>query len=408
LLDASWLVIPCKFDAWVGGSIFSRCLAPKKELPYERQQSLIQWHYQHGGHGGHGRMTQKIALITGVTGQDGAYLSELLLSKGYVVHGVKRRSSSLNTTRVDHLYVDKHEADTRFFLHFGDVTDSTNLIRLIQETQPTEIYNLAAQSHVHVSFETPEYTANADAIGTLRLLEAIRILRLKDTVRFYQASTSELFGKVQEIPQRETTPFYPRSPYAAAKLYAYWITVNYREAYGIHASNGILFNHESPLRGETFLTRKVTRAVAAIMHGTQSKLYVGNLNAKRDWGHARDYVEGMWRIVQQDEPDDYVLATGETYSVREFIERAFAVVGKEIAWRGEGLEEVGYDRKTKEALIEIDPAYMRPTEVDLLIGDPTKARTKLGWKHQVSFDELIKEMMMADMALASQHNKRIG
>jgi GDPmannose 4,6-dehydratase len=353
-------------------------------------------------------MTRKSALITGVTGQDGAYLSELLLSKGYIVHGVKRRSSSLNTARVDHLYVDLHEANASFFLHFGDVTDSTNVIRLIQETQPTEIYNLAAQSHVQVSFETPEYTANADGMGTLRLLEAIRILKLQDKVKFYQASTSELFGQVYETPQRETTPFRPRSPYGVAKLYAYWITVNYREAYGIHASNGILFNHESPRRGETFITRKVTRAVAAITCGTQRKLYVGNLEAKRDWGHARDYVEGMWRIVQQQEPDDYVLATGETYSVREFIERAFAVVGRDITWRGNGLEEVGYDRKTNEVLIEIDPAYMRPTEVDLLMGDPTKARTKLGWKHTVTFDQLIKEMIEADLELARQHNKRTG
>jgi GDPmannose 4,6-dehydratase len=335
-------------------------------------------------------------------------LSELLLSKGYIVHGVKRRSSSLNTARVDHLYVDLHEANASFFLHFGDVTDSTNVIRLIQETQPTEIYNLAAQSHVQVSFETPEYTANADGMGTLRLLEAIRILKLQDKVKFYQASTSELFGQVYETPQRETTPFRPRSPYGVAKLYAYWITVNYREAYGIHASNGILFNHESPRRGETFITRKVTRAVAAITCGTQRKLYVGNLEAKRDWGHARDYVEGMWRIVQQQEPDDYVLATGETYSVREFIERAFAVVGRDITWRGNGLEEVGYDRKTNEVLIEIDPAYMRPTEVDLLMGDPTKARTKLGWKHTVTFDQLIKEMIEADLELARQHNKRTG
>ena len=350
-------------------------------------------------------MAEKVALITGVTGQDGAYLSELLLSKGYVVHGVKRRSSSLNTGRVDHLYVDPHLGDTRFFLHFGDVTNSTNLIRLIQETQPTEIYNLAAQSHVHVSFETPEYTANADALGALRVLEAIRILRLENKVRFYQASTSELFGKVQEIPQRETTPFYPRSPYGAAKLYSYWITVNYREAYGIHASNGILFNHESPLRGETFVTRKVTRAVAAIAHGSQEKLFVGNLNAKRDWGHARDFVEGMWLIMQQDEPDDYVLATGESYTVRELIERAFAIVGREIGWRGEGRNEVGFDRKTEEILIEVDPRYFRPTEVDSLIGDATKARTKLGWQHRVSFDELIKEMVISDMALVSQHSK---
>jgi GDPmannose 4,6-dehydratase len=343
-------------------------------------------------------MPKKVALITGVTGQDGAYLAELLLSKGYVVHGVKRRSSSLNTGRVDHLYVDPHAGGTRFFLHFGDVTDSTNLIRLIQEAQPTEIYNLAAQSHVQVSFETPEYTANADGLGTLRLLEAIRILGLKDAVRFYQASTSELYGNVQKVPQTETTPFYPRSPYGAAKLYAYWITVNYREAYGIHASNGILFNHESPLRGETFVTRKVTRAVAAISKGLQEKLYVGNLDAKRDWGHARDYVEGMWMILQQDKPDDYVLATGETHTVREFIERAFAVVGRQISWRGHGTEEVAFDIKSGEVLVEVDPRYFRPTEVDILLGDPAKARKKLGWTHRVTFDQLINEMVKSDLA----------
>jgi len=344
-------------------------------------------------------MSAKVALITGVTGQDGAYLAEFLLSKGYVVHGVKRRSSSLNTQRVDHLYLDPHNPDARFFLHYGDLTDATNLIRLVQETQPSEIYNLAAQSHVQVSFETPEYTANSDALGTLRLLEAIRILRLEKKVRFYQASTSELYGKVQEIPQRETTPFYPRSPYGAAKLYAYWITVNYREAYSIHASNGILFNHESPIRGETFVTRKVTRAVAAISRGLQQKLYVGNLDAKRDWGHARDYVEGMWMIVQQDVADDYVLATGEAHSVRELIEHAFGVVGRQMAWRGEGRNEVGYDPKTGEALVEVDPGYFRPTEVDLLIGDPSKARNKFGWTHRVSFADLIEEMVKNDLAL---------
>lgn len=342
-------------------------------------------------------MSGKVALITGVTGQDGAYLAELLLSKGYTVHGVKRRSSSLNTARVDHLYVDPHIADTRFYLHFGDLTDATNLIRLIQETRPTEIYNLAAQSHVHVSFETPEYTANADALGTLRLLEAVRILRLEDTVRFYQASTSELYGNAREIPQTETTPFYPRSPYAAAKLYAYWITVNYREAYGFHASNGILFNHESPLRGETFVTRKITRAVAAISKGLQKKLYIGNLDAKRDWGHARDYVEGMWIILQQDQPDDYVLATGEAHTVREFIERAFAVVGRELSWRGRGIEEVAFDVRSGEVLIEVDPRYFRPTEVDILLGDAAKARNKLGWKHRVTFDQLVKEMVESDL-----------
>lgn len=350
-------------------------------------------------------MAQKIALITGVTGQDGAYLSNLLLSKGYIVHGVKRRSSSLNTGRIDDLYVDPHMAKTRFFLHFGDSTDSTNLIRLIQDCQPTEIYNLAAQSHVQVSFETPEYTANADALGTLRLLEAIRILRMEKQVRFYQASTSELFGKVQEIPQRETTPFYPRSPYGVAKLYAHWITVNYREAYGLHASNGILFNHESPLRGETFATRKVTRAVAAISRGLQEKLYMGNLDAKRDWGHARDYVEGMWMILQQEQPDDYVLATGETHSIRKLIELSFAVIGRKIAWRGKEKDEVGFDEKTGQVLIEVDANYFRPTEVDLLVGDPTKARTKLGWKHRVSFNDLVTEMVESDLALLDKNLK---
>jgi len=342
-------------------------------------------------------MAHKVALITGVTGQDGAYLSDLLLAKGYVVHGVKRRSSSFNTGRVDHLYVDPHEAGTRFFLHHGDLTDATNLIRLVQETQPDEIYNLAAQSHVQVSFETAEYTANADALGTLRLLEAIRILKMGERVRFYQASTSELYGKVQETPQRETTPFYPRSPYAAAKLYAYWITVNYREAYGYHASNGILFNHESPLRGETFVTRKITRAVAAIELGLQKRLYIGNLDAKRDWGHARDYVEGMWRIVQQDQPDDYVLATGETHSVRELVELAFACVDRRIEWRGSGAGEVGIDAQSDQELVRVDPRYFRPTEVDLLLGDPSKAHQKLGWRHTTSFPELVREMIEADL-----------
>jgi GDPmannose 4,6-dehydratase len=340
----------------------------------------------------------RVALITGVTGQDGAYLAELLLKKGYIVHGVKRRSSSLNTARVDHLYADPH-MPTKFFLHYGDLTDATNLIRLIQETQPTEIYNLAAQSHVQVSFETPEYTANSDALGTLRLLEAIRILRLEDRVHFYQASTSELYGNASETPQRETTPFAPRSPYAAAKLYAYWITVNYREAYGMHASNGILFNHESPIRGETFVTRKVTRAVAAIHAGHQQKLFIGNLDAKRDWGHARDYVEGMWSILQQPKPDDYVLATGEAHTVREFIERAFAVVGRGVHWKGMGLDEVGLDTKTGEVLVEVDPRYFRPTEVDLLLGDASKARAVLGWKHRVGFDELVQEMVASDLKL---------
>ena len=340
---------------------------------------------------------RKSALITGATGQDGAYLAELLLAKGYVVHGIKRRSSSFNTGRVDHLYHDPHEEGVRFHLHYGDVTDATNLIRVVQETQPDEIYNLAAQSHVQVSFETPEYTANADALGTLRLLEAIRILGREKQTRFYQASTSELYGKVQEVPQRETTPFHPRSPYAAAKLYAYWITVNYREAYGIHASNGILFNHESPIRGETFVTRKITRAVAAIDLGLQRKLFLGNLNARRDWGHARDYVEGMWMILQQDEPDDYVLATGEAHSVWEFVEKAFARIGRNILWKGTGVEEKGIDGKTGMVLVEIDPRYFRPTEVDNLIGDPRKAHNKLGWRHRVTFDQLVGDMVEADL-----------
>lgn len=348
----------------------------------------------------------KIALITGVTGQDGAYLAELLLAKGYIVHGMKRRSSSFNTGRIDHLYNDPHESGTRLFLHFGDMTDPTNLIRLVQEIQPTEIYNLAAQSHVHVSFETPEYTANADGIGTLRLLEAIRILGMEKTTRFYQASTSELYGKVQAVPQSETTPFYPRSPYAAAKLYAYWVTVNYREAYGIHASNGILFNHEGPTRGETFVTRKITRAVAAIHHGRSQRLYLGNLDAKRDWGHARDYVEGMWRILQQDQPDDYVLATGQTHSVREFAELAFAQIGRQITWKGTGADEKGADAKTGEVLIEVDPAYFRPTEVDLLLGDPSKAHRVLGWKHTTAFETLVKEMVAADIKLIPTEQNR--
>jgi GDPmannose 4,6-dehydratase len=339
----------------------------------------------------------KVALITGVTGQDGAYLARLLLGKGYFVHGIKRRSSSFNTERVDELYLDPHEHETRFFMHYGDLADATNVIRLVQQHQPDEIYNLAAQSHVQVSFETPEYTANADALGTLRLLEAIRILKLTDKVRFYQASTSELYGKVREVPQRETTPFYPRSPYAAAKLYAYWITVNYREAYAIHASNGILFNHESPLRGETFVTRKITRAVAAIERGLQQHLYLGNLDAKRDWGHARDYVEGMWLILQQPSPDDYVLATGSMHSVREFVELAFRGVGRMIEWRGTGVEEVGLERKTGKVLVRIDPRYFRPTEVDELCGDPSKARERLGWSHKTSFKELVAEMVASDL-----------
>jgi len=349
---------------------------------------------------------QKTALITGVTGQDGAYLAELLLAKNYVVHGIKRRSSSFNTGRVDHLYHDPHERGVAFYLHYGDVTDATNLIRVIQETQPDEIYNLAAQSHVQVSFETPEYTANADAVGALRLLEAIRILMREKVTRFYQASTSELYGNVREVPQSETTPFQPRSPYGAAKLYAYWITVNYREAYGMHASNGILFNHESPIRGETFVTRKITRAVAAIELGTQERLYLGNLNARRDWGHARDFVEGMWLMLQQEQPGDYVLATGETHSVREFVEKAFARVGREIEWRGTGAEEKGFDRRSGKVLVEIDPRYFRPTDIDLLLGDPTKARSKLGWRHRVGFDELVREMVDADLAGMRLEQKR--
>ncbi|MCW2240813.1 GDP-mannose 4,6-dehydratase [Azospirillum canadense] len=340
----------------------------------------------------------KVALITGVTGQDGAFLAELLLAKGYVVHGVKRRSSSFNTERVEHLYRDVHEEDVRFRMHYGDLTDATNLIRIVQEVQPDEIYNLAAQSHVQVSFETSEYTANSDGLGTLRLLEAIRILKLESKTRFYQASTSELFGKAREIPQTETTPFYPRSPYAAAKLYAYWITVNYREAYGMHASNGILFNHEGPTRGETFVTRKITRAVAAIQFGLQKTLYLGNLDAKRDWGHARDYVEGMWRIVQQDRPDDYVLATGETHSIREFVELAFGHVGRRIEWRGTGVDEQGVDAESGDVLVEVDPRYFRPTEVDVLLGDPSKARARLGWAHTTSFPDLVREMMDSDLA----------
>jgi GDPmannose 4,6-dehydratase len=344
------------------------------------------------------KMADKVALITGVTGQDGAYLTELLLAKGYRVHGIKRRSSSFNTGRIDQFYQDPHDPDVRLRLHYGDMTDATNLIRIMAEVQPTEIYNLAAQSHVQVSFETPEYTANADAIGTLRLLEAIRILGLEKSTRFYQASTSELYGKVRETPQSETTPFYPRSPYAAAKLYAYWITVNYREAYGIHASNGILFNHESPIRGETFVTRKISRAVAAISLGLQDGLYIGNLDSKRDWGHAREYVEGMWRIVQQPLADDYVLATGVTHSVREFIERGFARVGLPIEWRGAGVDEIGVVAASGRAVVRVDPRYFRPTEVDLLRGDPSKARAVLGWHHTTTFEQLVDEMVDADRA----------
>jgi len=339
----------------------------------------------------------KKALITGVTGQDGSYLAELLLAKGYEVHGLKRRSSSFNTARIDHLYQDPHGRDRSFLMHYGDMTDTSNLVRVVQEIQPDEIYNLAAQSHVQVSFETPEYTGNADGIGALRLLEAIRILKLEQKTRFYQASTSELYGLVQEVPQSETTPFYPRSPYAAAKLYAYWITVNYREAYGIHASNGILFNHESPVRGETFVTRKITRAVCAIKLGLQECLYLGNLDAKRDWGHARDYVEGMWRIVQHDTPDDFVLATGETHTVRSFVENAFLHTGVTIEWRGEGVDEAGYDAATGVERVRVDPRYFRPTEVDLLIGDPTKAKEKLGWTATCTLAEMIAEMVESDM-----------
>lgn len=344
----------------------------------------------------------KTALITGVTGQDGAYLSELLLAKGYEVHGLKRRSSSFNTGRIDHIYQDPHEVGARLHLHYGDMTDSTNLIRIVQEVQPDEIYNLAAQSHVQVSFDTPEYTANADAVGTLRLLEAIKILGMTETTRFYQASTSELYGLVQEVPQRETTPFYPRSPYAAAKLYAYWITVNYREAYGMFASNGILFNHESPIRGETFVTRKITRGVAAISLGLQEKLWLGNLNAQRDWGHARDYVEGMWRILQHDRADDFVLATGETHTVRSFVESAFRHVGIDIAWSGEGVEERGACAKTGKVLVEIDPRYFRPTEVELLIGDPSKAQAELGWKAETPLHDLIADMMDSDLRVVAR------
>jgi GDPmannose 4,6-dehydratase len=345
-------------------------------------------------------MRTKTALITGVTGQDGSYLAELLLEKGYEVHGVKRRASSLNSQRIDHLYVDPHVPDAAFHLHYGDMTDSTNLLRVVQQTQPDEIYNLAAQSHVRVSFETPEYTANADALGTLRMLEAIRILGLTDKTRVYQASTSELFGKIAEAPQSETTAFYPRSPYGAAKLYGYWITVNYREAYGIYGCNGILFNHESERRGETFVSRKITRVVSRIAHGIESTLYLGNLDAKRDWGHAEEYVEGMWRMLQQPEPDDYVLATGKTHTVREFAEAAFAHIGVELAWRSEGADEEGVDAKTGEVRVRIDPRLYRPTEVDLLLGDPSKAREKLGWEAKVSFEMLVDRMMEHDLSLA--------
>jgi GDPmannose 4,6-dehydratase len=352
------------------------------------------------------KASRKVALITGATGQDGAYLAEFLLAKGYRVHGVKRRSSSFNTARVDHLYHDPHEEGVAFDLHYGDVTDATNVIRIVKETEPDEIYNLAAQSHVLVSFETPEYTANADGLGTLRLLEAIRILGREGKTRFYQASTSEMFGLVQEVPQRETTPFRPRSPYGAAKVYAHWITVNYREAYGMHASNGILFNHESPVRGETFVTRKISRAVAAIELGLQDRLFLGNLDATRDWGHARDYVEGMWLMLQQAEPDDYVLATGESHTVREFVEKAFALVGRRIDWLGSGKDEQGVDTANGRVLVEIDKRYFRPTEVDSLLGDPSKAEAKLGWRHKTTFETLVKEMVEADLVAVRDEEKR--
>lgn len=344
---------------------------------------------------------QKTALITGITGQDGAYLAELLLAKGYIVHGIKRRSSQFNTDRIDHLYKDLHEKDVKFFLHYGDLTDATNLIRIIQQVQPDEIYNLAAQSHVQVSFDTPEYTANSDALGTLRILEAIRILGLQEKTRFYQASTSELYGLVQETPQKETTPFYPRSPYAVAKLYAYWITVNYREAYNMYACNGILFNHESPLRGETFVTRKITRAVARIKLGLQDKLYLGNLRAKRDWGFAKDYVQAMWLMLQQEKPEDFVIATGETHEVREFVSLAFAEAGIQITWQGEGVNEKGLDQDGR-VLVEVDPRYFRPTEVELLLGDATKAQQKLGWKPETTLQELVTMMVREDINSAKR------
>ena len=353
-------------------------------------------------------MAERVALITGVTGQDGAYLAEFLLEKGYVVHGIKRRASSFNTERIDHLYVDPHERHARFFIHYGDMTDSTSLIRILQETGASEIYNLAAQSHVQVSFETAEYTGNADALGALRMLEAIRILRMEDKTRYYQASTSEMYGLSETFPQNENTPFRPRSPYAAAKLYAYWITVNYREAFGMHASNGILFNHEGPTRGETFVTRKITRAVAAIECGVQQRLYLGNLDARRDWGHARDYVEGMWLMLQQPEPDDYVLATGESHSVREFVELAFAHVGREIEWRGAGIEETGVDAESGETLVLVDGRYFRPTEIEVLQGDPTKAREKLGWRHKTEFAALVREMMDSDVEAIKRERRGNG
>ncbi len=347
-------------------------------------------------------MKNKVALITGITGQDGAYLAEFLLEKGYEVHGIKRRASSFNTDRIDHLYKDPHESDRKFILHYGDLTDSTNLIRIIQEVQPDELYNLAAQSHVAVSFETPEYTANSDALGTLRLLEAIRILGLEKKTRFYQASTSELFGKVQETPQKETTPFYPRSPYAVAKLYSYWICVNYREAYGIYACNGILFNHESPVRGETFVTRKITRAVARINLELQDKIYLGNLDAKRDWGHAKDYVRMQWMMLQQDEPEDFCISTGVQYSVRDFVNAAFQEVDIEMRWEGTGMEEKGYNAASGDLLVEVDPAYFRPTEVETLLGDSSKAHEKLGWKPEITLDDMVAEMVREDLKIAKR------
>lgn len=353
-------------------------------------------------------MARKTALVTGVTGQDGALLARLLLDKGYVVHGIKRRSSSFNTGRIDDIYVDPHVDGARFHLHYGDLTDTSNMIRLLQETQPDEIYNLGAQSHVQVSFETPEYTANADGMGTLRLLEAMRILKLENT-RFYQASTSEMFGRVRETPQRETTPFHPRSPYGVAKLYAYWITINYREAYGMFAANGILFNHEGPLRGETFVTRKITRAVASIELGVQDVLYVGNLDAKRDWGDAKDFVRGMWLILQQSVPEDYVLATGESHSVREFIELAFAQVGRAVAWQGKGEEEVGLDAGSGKVLVKVDPRYFRPAEVDSLLGDASKAQRELGWRPETSFPQLVAEMVESDLkVIAAEAGRKRG
>ena len=349
-----------------------------------------------------GGVSKKVALITGVTGQDGAYLAEFLLKKGYEVHGIKRRASSFNTNRVDHLYQDPHESERNFILHYGDLTDATNLIRIMQDVQPDEVYNLAAQSHVAVSFETPEYTANADALGTLRLLEAIRILGLESKTRLYQASTSEMFGKVQEIPQKETTPFYPRSPYGAAKVYAYWIVVNYREAYGIYACNGILFNHESAIRGETFVTRKITRAVARIKLGLQDKLYLGNLDSKRDWGHARDYVEAQWLMLQQPEPDDYVIATGVQYSVRDFVNMAFAEIDVNLEWAGQGINEKGIDAQTGIVRVEVDPRYFRPTEVDTLLGDSSKARRKFGWIPKTTLKEMVQEMVKEDLITAER------